>query len=41
MTAKVNEVTQVFFGMNLADQIAAAPSSFGGYQQIDTASFFG
>ena len=41
MTAKVNEVTQAFFGMDLADQIAAAPSSFGGYGQIDTASFFG
>ena len=41
MTAKTNEITQVFYGMDLADAIAAAPSSFGGYQQIDTASFFG
>ena len=41
MTAKTNEVTQAFFGMDLAEQIAAAPSSFGGYQKIDTASFFG
>ena len=41
MNAKMNEVTQVFFGQDLADQIAAAPSSFGGYQKIDTASFFG
>ena len=41
MTAKTNEITQAFYGMDLADQIAAAPSSFGGYQQIDTASFFG
>ena len=41
MTAKTNEVTRVFYGMDLAEQIAAAPSSFGGYQQIDTASFFG
>jgi iron complex transport system substrate-binding protein len=41
MTAKTNEVTQAFYGMDLADQIAAAPSSFGGYQQIDTATFFG
>ena len=40
MTAKTNEITQAFFGMDLADQIAAAPSSFGGYQQIDTAAFF-
>ena len=41
MTAKTNEVTQAFFGLDLAEQIAAAPSSFGGYQQIDTATFFG
>lgn len=41
MTAKCNEVTQAFFGMDLAEQIAAAPSSFGGYQKIDTATFFG
>ncbi len=40
MTAKTNEITQRFFGMDLADQISAAPSSFGGYQKIDTASFF-
>ena len=40
MTAKANEVTQKFFGMDLAGKIAAAPSSFGGYQKIDTASFF-
>ena len=41
MTAKTNEVTQAFFGMDLAEAIFAAPSSFGGYQKIDTASFFG
>ena len=40
MDEKTNEVTQVFFGMDLADQISAAPSSFGGYQKIDTATFF-
>ena len=40
ITSKINEVTQVFYGMDLAEQIAAAPSSFGGYQQIDTATFF-
>ena len=40
MTAKTNEVTQAFFGMDLADKIAAAPSSFGGYQKSDTAAFF-
>lgn len=41
MTAKTNEVTQMFFGMDLADEIFACPSSFGGYQKIDTAAFFG
>ena len=41
LTAKTNEVTQVFYGMDLADEIFACPSSFGGYQKIDTASFFG
>ena len=41
MTAKTNEVTQAFFGMDLAEEIFACPSSFGGYQKIDTASFFG
>ena len=41
IVAKTNEVTQAFFGMDLADQIFSAPSSFGGYQQIDVATFFG
>ena len=41
MTAKTNEVTQAFFGMDLAEEIFACPSSFGGYQKIDTAAFFG
>ena len=41
MAAKTNEVTQMFYGMDLADEIFACPSSFGGYQRIDTASFFG
>ena len=41
MTAKTNEVTQKFFGLDLADAIFACPSSFGGYQKIDTATFFG
>ena len=40
MTTKTNEVTQAFYGMDLADAIAAMPSSFGGYQKIDTATFF-
>ena len=41
MTAKTNEVTKVFLGVELAEKIFACPSSFGGYQKIDTASFFG
>ena len=41
MTAKTYEVTQKFYGKDLADEIFACPSSFGGYQKIDTAAFFG
>lgn len=41
MTAKTNEVTQAFYGMDLADEIFACSSSFGGYQKMDTATFFG
>jgi len=41
ITAKTNEVTQAFYGQELADAIFAYPSSFGGYQKIDTATFFG
>ena len=41
LTAKTNEVTRQFFGMDLADAIFACPSSFGGYQKIDTDTFFG
>ena len=40
MTAKTDEVTKVFLGQELAEEIFACPSSFGGYQKIDTASFF-
>ena len=40
MTAKTNEITRMFLGQELAKQIFACPSSFGGYQQIDTATFF-
>jgi len=41
LTEKTNEVTRQFFGMDLADEIFACPSSFGGYQKIDTTTFFG
>ena len=40
MTEKTNEITRAFYGMDLAESIAAAPSSFGGYQKIDVAGFF-
>ena len=41
LTAKTNEVTKAFLGVELADQIFACPSSFGGYGKIDTATFCG
>jgi len=41
LTAKTNEVTKMFLGTELADAIFACPSSFGGYQKIDTETFFG
>lgn len=40
LTEKTNEITQMFLGQELADEIFACPSSFGGYQKIDTAAFF-
>ena len=40
MTAKTNEVTKMFLGTELADEIFACPSSFGGYGKIDTETFF-
>ena len=40
MTEKTNEVTKVFLGKELAEEIFACPSSFGGYQKIDTSTFF-
>ena len=41
MTEKTNQVTGAFLGRELAEEIFACPSSFGGYQKIDTGSFFG
>ena len=40
LTAKTNEVTRMFLDKELADEIFACPSSFGGYGKIDTATFF-
>ncbi len=41
LAEKANEITAMFLGCPLAEEIFACPASFGGYQQIDTASFFG
>ena len=41
LTAKTNEVTKAFLGSELAQEIFACPGSFGGYQKIDTETFFG
>ena len=41
LTEKTNEITRAFLGQELAEEIFACPSSFGGYQKIDTATFFG
>ena len=40
ITAKTNEVTEMFLGQELAEQMFASPSSFGGYQKIDIHNFF-
>lgn len=41
MTEKTNEVTKMFLGAELAEEIFACPNSFGGYGKIDTKTFFG
>ena len=41
LTSKTNEVTKMFLGAELAEEIFACPSSFGGYQKINTETFFG
>ena len=40
ITEKTNEICKAFFGKEMADEIFAYSSSFGGYQKIDTATFF-
>lgn len=40
LNAKLDEITTAFLGRPLAAEISAAPASFGGYQKIDTATFF-
>ena len=41
LTVKTNEVTRMFLGTELAEEIFACPGSFGGYGKIDTATIFG
>ena len=41
MTEKLNEITGAFLGKGIAEDIYRMPNSFGGYQKIDTATFFG
>lgn len=40
ITEKTNEICKIFLGQEMADEIFAYPSSFGGYQKIDTNTFF-
>ncbi len=40
MTEKMNEITEMFLNKKLAEEIFSCPDSFGGYQQMDTATFF-
>lgn len=40
ITQKANEITTVFLGQALAEEMFASPTSFGGYQKIDTETFF-
>lgn len=40
MTEKTNEVTRAFLGKDLASDIFACGNSFGGYQKINTETFF-
>ena len=41
MTAKTNEVTKLFLGTELADEVFACPGSFGGYGKLDIDTIFG
>jgi len=40
MTAKTDEITTAFLGKALSAEIFACPTSFGGYNRIDTNTFF-
>lgn len=38
---KADRITEAFLGKPLAEEVFACPGSFGGYQKIDTSTFFG
>lgn len=40
LSDKMDEITEVFLGQPLAEKIFSYPTSFGGYQKIDTTTFF-
>ena len=40
ITEKTNEICKMFLGKEMAEEIFAYPSSFGGYQKINTNTFF-
>ena len=40
MTVKTNTITKAFLGKELASEIFAYPMSYGGYQKINSATFF-
>ena len=40
ITEKLNEITEMFLGQKLAEEIFSCPASFGGYQKIKTETFF-
>ncbi len=41
LTQKTNEITKMFLGEELAEEIFACPNSFGGYQKVDPDKIFG
>lgn len=41
LTQKTNEITKMFLGKELAEEIFACPNSFGGYQKVDPDKIFG
>lgn len=40
MRAKTDEITEMFLGRSIGEEMFAFPGSFGGYQQIDPETFF-